>query len=135
MTAPEATELLPRGTSSVTCTVEDCAKPHKAHGLCATHYARWRRTGSADTTRKPGPKPDAHRAMWRGQFEEWGDRKFARFWFAFNALQVFGGGAESAILAATRDNGTLNIAAVERMAYQAIWRYVRELPDEPEAEA
>lgn len=29
------------------CTIDGCRKPHKAHGLCANHYARLRLHGSA----------------------------------------------------------------------------------------
>lgn len=32
------------------CSVTDCARPHEARGLCTTHYARLRRTGSAELT-------------------------------------------------------------------------------------
>lgn len=60
------TELMPNGTSSVECLVEDCGKPAKAAGLCGTHYQRKRRTGDAQTVRKPGPKPRSG----RGQFRE-----------------------------------------------------------------
>jgi hypothetical protein len=56
MSEPD-TELMPAGTNSVECSAEGCTKPVKSAGLCGTHYQRQRRTGSADTVRKPGPKP------------------------------------------------------------------------------
>jgi len=29
----------------MTCTADDCARPHAARGLCSMHYARWKRRG------------------------------------------------------------------------------------------
>ena len=34
--------------SNRTCTIEDCANPHKAKGMCFMHYMRVRRGGSTD---------------------------------------------------------------------------------------
>lgn len=33
-----------------TCTVGDCGRDVEGHGLCKTHYARWKRTGIVPTT-------------------------------------------------------------------------------------
>jgi hypothetical protein len=43
-----------------TCSIPGCTKPHKGHGYCGTHYARWRSTGnagSAESLRIPKPLP------------------------------------------------------------------------------
>ena len=42
------------------CSIAGCGKPHKGHGYCGTHYARWRSTGEAGTAeslRIPKPLP------------------------------------------------------------------------------
>lgn len=41
------------GTSSVTtntrtCSIEGCARPHRARGWCSTHWLRWSKTGTTD---------------------------------------------------------------------------------------
>lgn len=40
--------------SDRTCTIEGCDTPERARGWCATHYSRWRRTGTAETGRPYG---------------------------------------------------------------------------------
>lgn len=35
-----------------TCDVDGCGKPHEAHGLCRTHYSRWRRNGDLEYRQK-----------------------------------------------------------------------------------
>jgi hypothetical protein len=69
MTENPDTEQRPSDTGSVECLVEGCSKPIKAAGLCGTHYQRKRRTGSADTVRKPGPQPrDGRDPLQRSMF-------------------------------------------------------------------
>lgn len=40
------------------CTIQDCDREPVAHGLCAKHYMRARRTGDPNQIRKPGRKRD-----------------------------------------------------------------------------
>lgn len=39
----------------MTCTIDDCERPHIARGWCTLHYQRWQRHGSADW-RPPTPE-------------------------------------------------------------------------------
>lgn len=63
-----------------TCSIDGCEKDFLARGWCSTHYRRWRKTGSLETTRfikkscsvagcdKPGEKRTwcgTHYARWR----------------------------------------------------------------------
>jgi hypothetical protein len=59
-----------------TCDVEDCGRPHRAGGYCATHYMRWQRYGDPlhleqPVRRPPKPVPGAltaeefERRLWR----------------------------------------------------------------------
>jgi len=34
------------------CTIEGCEKPHFGRGWCSMHYARWRRSGTTDASKK-----------------------------------------------------------------------------------
>lgn len=43
-----------------TCTVADCGRDVEGHGLCRSHYARWKRTGVIPTT-PVRPATDAER--------------------------------------------------------------------------
>lgn len=72
-------------------------------------------------SRRPGPTPDARRAAHRALFPEWSDRTFARYWKAhcrLAALRAAGAINEyqwsEIIAAATRQNGTLNVAELDR---------------------
>jgi hypothetical protein len=40
-----------------TCAMEDCGRPLLARGLCGTHYARWRKHGTAEKS-PPAPIPE-----------------------------------------------------------------------------
>jgi hypothetical protein len=42
----------------MTCKIEGCGGVVVARRLCAKHYMRWKRTGDALKTGKPGRKPD-----------------------------------------------------------------------------
>jgi hypothetical protein len=44
-------------TRSRCCSVEGCDRPHRARGLCTTHYARVHVYGWPDPTTPPSPPP------------------------------------------------------------------------------
>lgn len=46
-----------------TCSIEDCASPARAKGLCGKHYARVKRTGSADTSLVAVSYGNAHKQV------------------------------------------------------------------------
>jgi hypothetical protein len=71
---------------------------------------------------KVGRPPDPYRRYMRDLFSEWSDRTFARYWSAFNTLRYFGGDDAylAALAEATRPNGSLNVAVLERRASQAV---------------
>jgi hypothetical protein len=52
----ESTRGRPRLHSS--CSVDGCHRPHRARGLCTTHYARVYRYGWPDPLTPPPPPPD-----------------------------------------------------------------------------
>jgi hypothetical protein len=75
---------------------------------------RQRRTGDPNQTRKRGRKRDPLRDL----FPDWSLRTIARFKAAMRTLRDLGGEELWArtIKVATRPNGTLNVAEVERQA-------------------
>lgn len=107
------------------CRVDSCGRPIKAREMCAMHYMRERRTGDAGQTRGPGGRPrDPRRAMWaKVMGEEWSERTFSDFYIAVETLTEVGA-VEPAINAATRPNGTLNVAKLSRLAGVAAMEYV-----------
>ena len=55
------------------CSIDGCPRPHKAHGWCRTHYARWQRHGDPLGPRAQYPDlPDEHWLPvvgWEGLYE------------------------------------------------------------------
>jgi hypothetical protein len=72
------------------------------------------------------------RAATRNLFREWSERTFATYWRATKILTALEGreGCLAAIKQATRPNGSLNVAKLERLADTAIVRYT-ELESDP----
>jgi hypothetical protein len=111
-----------------TCSVADCSATVKAHGMCAKHYMRGWRGGDPQTAPRQGRPADPLRATWRRKFPDMSDRSFARLWAAMWPLAVDRvvirdeqAGTEQkadeyAIQRATRPNGSLNVAELERAA-------------------
>lgn len=54
------------------CSIEGCSRRHEAHGLCGTHYQRWRKHGSTDVVLKGGAR--------RMSEEELAASRLTRFW-------------------------------------------------------
>ncbi len=92
------------------------------------HYARQRRTGDPLTVRRPGPKPSEARASWAAILgEDWAsERTISRHWSAMKMLWDVGGDARAALTAATRPNGTVNVAEFERQAWSTVFAFVEQ---------
>lgn len=76
---------------------------------------------------KRGRPASAARAHLRQLMSEMSDRTFARFWWAwtvFAELDAMDTLYIDAVNRATRPNGSLNVAALERSAWEAIWQEV-----------
>ena len=97
------------------CRIDGCDREPTAKGLCAKHYMRLRRAGDPNRVRKPGWKTSEARNLMR----EWSPRTFARFTLAMRMLEDAGIGVEEkqrAIKAASRPNGSMNVAKLLRIA-------------------
>jgi hypothetical protein len=96
------------------CSIEGCDREPVAKGLCARHYMRRRRTGDPNRTRKAGRKRDPLRDL----FQEWSRRTVGHHKAAMMVLLTLGGEElwAQAVKVATRPNGTLNVAELERQA-------------------
>lgn len=96
--------------------MNDCTRPLHGHGLCAAHNIRARRYGDPAAPARPigRPRDPARRAV-RQLLSDWSDATFTRYWAALQSIQgmtVDDSPAEVyAIHAATRANGSMNIAA------------------------
>ena len=99
------------------CKIEGCQSKPVAKDLCAKHYMRERRTGDASKTRKPGRKPDPYltgmRAIMGADFGSRGT--FSRY---VSAMRLLNDEATMVrvINAATRPNGSINVAKLHEMA-------------------
>jgi hypothetical protein len=101
------------------CSIDGCDAKPVAKGLCAKHYMRTRRHGSAAVKHKTGPKPGTKvdSDLDKSLFPEWSPRTIARYTEAERAMRsVPEEKRKEAILAATRPNGSLNVSALYRLA-------------------
>jgi hypothetical protein len=101
------------------CKIEGCQSRSVAKDLCAKHYMRERRTGDASRTRKPGRKRDPAIAMHRKLMTpDFGSRsKFSRYIAAMRLLADSDLATRQAVInKASRPNGTINIAKLQRLA-------------------
>jgi len=106
------------------CTVAGCGSPHAARGYCRTHYSRWLRHGDPLVVKPVGRRTDSNLAMVRDLFREWGSTTISRHHAAIRVLGTIGDGAPSeGVLAATRANGSFNVAALERFTTQRVIEY------------
>jgi hypothetical protein len=101
------------------CSIDGCDAKPVAKGLCAKHYMRTRRHGSAAVKHKTGPKsgtkPDLD--LNRSLFPGWSPRSVARYTQAMRAMSFAPEEKrKEAILAATRPNGSLNVSELYRLA-------------------
>jgi hypothetical protein len=116
------------------CSVKGCGKRALAKGLCRTHYARLRRTGSALTQRRPGRAKDEERAIALAFFPEWSPRTRAMYWKAFRRLrqlgEMQGKGDEPlqlAIQGSVRPNGSLNVSKFDAVSIRLRDAYIEGL--------
>ena len=63
--------------------------------------------------------------LYRALFREWSPRQIARYALAMRTLRFAGDDPLEAIRVATRPNGSLNVSKLDRLAAQAIVRWVR----------
>ena len=120
------------------CSIEGCDGKTVAKGLCAKHYMRVRRTGDPSKTRPPGPpRKGGLTAFLRSKFSDLSPSTQNRHIRAYKVLTAFGGqeALEAAILKASRANGSLNVAAMERQADLVLSVAVKTWPKEQLAEA
>ena len=120
------------------CSIEGCDGKTVAKGLCAKHYMRVRRTGDPSKTRPPGPPRKAGlTAFLRGQFSDLSSRTQSRHIRAYKLLTAFAGqeALEAAMLKASRANGSLNVAGMERQADLVLSMAMKTWPKDQLAEA
>ncbi|OBB76806.1 hypothetical protein [Mycobacterium sp. 852014-52144_SCH5372336] len=128
------------------CSITGCAKPHKARGLCAVHYARHRRHGDSHTVKRPGRPRDPGRAAIEAVLgEDFGSRRtIERYHRANNILNALAAhglvtAAEAAELRrraielGTRPNGTLNVSRVLEYAEDQAAIILAHLDDDEDA--
>jgi hypothetical protein len=139
------TQCSPNGRASVklnpmTCSIENCAKPAIAKGLCRMHYARLRRTGHPTKRGKPGCPRDESKALVLDLFKDWSPRTQQRYWMAFKRLRVLCELQHVAMNAAnspyrevlkicTRPNGSVNVNQLSRMAVSMCVRHLAGMED------
>jgi hypothetical protein len=120
------------------CSIEGCDGKTAVKGLCAKHYMRVRRNGDPSKTRPPGPpRKGGLTAFLRSQFSDLSPSTQNRHIRAYKVLTAFGGqeALEAAILKASRANGSVNVAAMERQADLVLSMAVKTWPKEQLAEA
>jgi hypothetical protein len=120
------------------CSIEGCDGKTAVKGLCAKHYMRVRRTGDPSKTRPPGPPRKAGlTAFLRGQFSDLSPSTQNRHIRAYKVLTAFSGqeALEAAILKASRANGSVNVAAMERQADLVLSMAMKTWPKDQLAEA
>jgi hypothetical protein len=104
------------------CSVEECNAKAVANGLCQKHLMRLRRTGSVETVGKAGRPIDPVRLGMRRWVDGCSERTFAKYWAATRMLKEVVPHEEvlAAIQEATRPNGSVNYAKLERIAIRAL---------------
>lgn len=116
------------------CSIADCGIPARAHGLCQKHYMRTRRHGDAEATRRRGRKASDSGAPIRvaqDLFIEHSPRTQARFARALQMHQKLKHHFdvdlwEQAIKVATRPNGSMNFALLERYVEDRVCQLLAE---------
>ena len=105
------------------CSVTDCDRHHKARGLCALHYQRWRRTGDSEKVRPAGRPTDRWLEVLRHDYSRvWSPRTITRLKRVLRTCATYRPGSQlddewdDLWRVATRPNGTINVAQLERTA-------------------
>jgi hypothetical protein len=109
---------------SSACTVDGCNHGAVAKGLCAKHYARARRTGDPNKTRRAGRPRSGWLEYGRHYFgTDWSPRTIARLARAERLMKAATGSFEEWIeeskaikKRAKRPNGQYNVSQIEREA-------------------
>jgi hypothetical protein len=120
------TDFMPNGANSVACTVGSCDRMVKARGYCATHYARLRRTGSADKVRKAGCPQKPFNIHVGQMLSEWSPRTQSRYIYAVRILNAFGADSVTALVECTRAGGSINVSQLVRLADSTVMKWLRE---------
>jgi hypothetical protein len=107
------------------CAFPDCQTPAAAKGLCAKHAMRLRRHGDPAKVNRRGRK-DKDRPG-REMLSELSDRTYARYKRGLRLLDFVGLDAGPVIARCTRPNGSVNFAAIERIAEAMTARRIVEL--------
>ena|SRR5712671_5876659 len=115
------------------CKIKRCDADATAKGLCAKHYMRARRHGSAKVVNKRGRKPgsisgsifttedkEQLKAHLLAHGNKWSSRTFERYWLANKLLAASVSGGEKKMIAvvksASRPNGSVNVSKLVRIA-------------------
>jgi hypothetical protein len=102
------------------CTIEGCKRPHKARGLCVTHYRRLQRNGNPDGVRKGGRPEDVYLQIVRMILPDWSPRTQARYVRAWKMADAAGRDIKELIQKVTRRNGSINVRELEEWAETAL---------------
>jgi hypothetical protein len=139
MNSIEGTKFPPVGGNPFTCSIEGCAKPHKAKGLCVMHYRRLQRNGDPNRTRTAGRRADGVLKIVHQLFQDWSPRTQTRYAQAWRLANAAGIDIRDVIKKVTRPNGTLSVVGfanqVETLAWPWLMRQLRDLAAEPADEA
>lgn len=103
------------------CKITGCDRPAVARELCARHYMRERRTGSAEQTRRAGRKPSPYLTHMRTLIgRDWSRSTLYRYTLAMSLMRDLDDETKkAAIAAAARPNGTINVSKMLELAASA----------------
>ena len=114
------------------CNINGCDAAPIAHGLCARHYMRMRRTGDPEKVRRAGRPRDEAALLWRQALPDESPRTMARILHSRKIFMYWGVSAlvqEDMIKDCTRPSGTVNWSKLERLAIAVDEACRREFPN------